>query len=51
MSSRPTVTFRRATAPDAPAVADIWLRSYGAALPTVGGPTPTTRSGRTSGTW
>ncbi len=30
-----TLTLRRARASDAPAVADVWLRSYRAALPTV----------------
>ncbi|MCX4701640.1 GNAT family N-acetyltransferase [Streptomyces sp. NBC_01373] len=38
--SRPeaVVTLRRATAPDAAAVADVWLRSFAAALPTVVSP-------------
>ncbi|WP_329341780.1 GNAT family N-acetyltransferase [Streptomyces sp. NBC_01352] len=38
--SRPEalVTLRRATAPDAAAVADVWLRSFAAALPTVVSP-------------
>ena len=30
-----TITLRRATAPDAAAAADVWLRSFAAALPTV----------------
>ncbi|WP_246885546.1 GNAT family N-acetyltransferase [Streptomyces sp. GESEQ-4] len=30
-----SVALRRASAPDAPAAADVWLRSYSAALPTV----------------
>ena len=30
-----SVALRRASSPDAPAVADVWLRSYSAALPTV----------------
>ncbi|MGP4008939.1 GNAT family N-acetyltransferase [Streptomyces sp. 4N124] len=30
-----SVVLRRASAPDAPAVAAVWLRSYSAALPTV----------------
>jgi GNAT superfamily N-acetyltransferase len=29
------ITLRRATAPDAAAAADVWLRSFAAALPTV----------------
>jgi len=29
------VNLRRATAPDAPAAADVWLRSFSAALPTI----------------
>ncbi|MFJ3668534.1 GNAT family N-acetyltransferase [Streptomyces sp. NPDC090106] len=32
---RPAITLRRATAPDAAATADVWLRSFTAALPTV----------------
>ncbi|MFE7169647.1 GNAT family N-acetyltransferase [Streptomyces sp. NPDC057616] len=35
MPAEPGVTLRRATAPDAPAAADVWLRSFAAALPTV----------------
>jgi GNAT superfamily N-acetyltransferase len=35
VSSRPPVTIRRATATDAAAAADVWLRSFAAALPTV----------------
>ncbi|NUP16294.1 MAG: GNAT family N-acetyltransferase [Streptomyces sp.] len=35
MSDEPNVTLRRATAPDAAAAADVWLRSFAAALPTV----------------
>jgi GNAT superfamily N-acetyltransferase len=35
MSSRPSVTIRRATATDAAAAADVWLRSFAVALPTV----------------
>ncbi|MFI1720201.1 GNAT family N-acetyltransferase [Streptomyces sp. NPDC020489] len=31
----PTITLRRAAAPDATAAADVWLRSFAAALPTV----------------
>ncbi|MEU6377911.1 GNAT family N-acetyltransferase [Streptomyces sp. NPDC046909] len=34
-SNDPTISLRRATAPDAAAVADVWLRSFDAALPTV----------------
>ncbi|WP_053752240.1 GNAT family N-acetyltransferase [Streptomyces sp. MMG1533] len=38
--SRPeaVVTLRRATAPDAASAADVWLRSFAAALPTVVSP-------------
>ncbi|WP_329340370.1 GNAT family N-acetyltransferase [Streptomyces sp. NBC_00663] len=35
MSSESNVTIRRATAPDAAATADVWLRSFAAALPSV----------------
>ena len=38
MSARDTVTLRRAAAPDATAAADVWLRSFAAALPTVVSP-------------
>lgn len=38
MSARPPVTLRRATATDAAAAAEVWLRSFAAALPTVVGP-------------
>lgn len=34
-SSAPKITLRRATADDASQVADVWLRSFDAALPTV----------------
>lgn len=34
-STGSTVTLRRAAAPDAAAAADVWLRSFAAALPTV----------------
>jgi GNAT superfamily N-acetyltransferase len=34
-STGPAVTLRRAAAPDAAAAADVWLRSFAAALPTV----------------
>ncbi|MFF4254544.1 GNAT family N-acetyltransferase [Streptomyces sp. NPDC001663] len=36
--SEADVTLRRATAPDAAAAADVWLRSFAAALPTVVSP-------------
>ncbi|MFF3335870.1 GNAT family N-acetyltransferase [Streptomyces sp. NPDC002888] len=35
MSTEVTVALRRAAAPDAAAAADVWLRSFTAALPTV----------------
>jgi len=35
MNDESNVTIRRATAPDASAAADVWLRSFDAALPTV----------------
>lgn len=35
MSARPTVTLRRAVATDAAAAAEVWLRSFATALPTV----------------
>ncbi|MFJ3301645.1 GNAT family N-acetyltransferase [Streptomyces sp. NPDC086549] len=35
MSDGPTVVLRRAADADAPAAADVWLRSFAAALPTV----------------
>ncbi|PWI19055.1 histone acetyltransferase [Streptomyces sp. Act143] len=35
MNAGQGVSIRRATAPDAAAAADVWLRSFGAALPTV----------------